>query len=189
MVRPRDDLKQEAILAATLAEIGSVGLAGLSIDAVAKRAGVAAGTVYVYFKSKDALIEALYAKVKGEFADLVMRDDGLPVRLGVEKACRAYLDYCREHLDELVFLDEIELSPLWSERVKAAASAAMRPLVTLLDRGKAEHIVRHVDSALMLSFLGGALRSVGRRLAREPRALAEPQTKELIALCWSAISA
>ena len=51
-VKPRDEAKARDILAATLHEIEHVGLAGLSMEAVARRAGVATGTVYIYYKNK-----------------------------------------------------------------------------------------------------------------------------------------
>ena len=52
-MRQRDETKAQQILAATLDEVREVGLTGLSVEAVARRAGVATGTVYIYFKNKN----------------------------------------------------------------------------------------------------------------------------------------
>ena len=49
--RPTAD-KREAILAAALRVIARSGLHNTSMDAVAREAGVAAGTLYRYFPSK-----------------------------------------------------------------------------------------------------------------------------------------
>ena len=46
------------LLEAGFAEFAEQGFVGTSIDSVAKRAGVAKGTVYLYFDSKEALFEA-----------------------------------------------------------------------------------------------------------------------------------
>jgi AcrR family transcriptional regulator len=47
------------LFVATLALIGEHGMSGLTVDDIAARAGVAKGTVYYNFGSKDALVDAL----------------------------------------------------------------------------------------------------------------------------------
>ena len=60
---PRSGDKREAILAAALRIIARLGLHNAPMSAVAKEAGVAAGTLYLYFPSKEAMINALYLEV------------------------------------------------------------------------------------------------------------------------------
>ena len=55
--------KREAILAAALRLIARLGLHAAPMSAVAREAGVAAGTLYLYFPSKEAMINALYLEV------------------------------------------------------------------------------------------------------------------------------
>lgn len=55
--------KREAILAAALRLIARLGLHNTPMSAVAREAGVAAGTLYLYFPSKEAMINALYLDV------------------------------------------------------------------------------------------------------------------------------
>lgn len=54
--RPRDPRTDEAIIAAALHELATVGFAGLSMEAVAASAGVGKATVYRRWPTKDALI-------------------------------------------------------------------------------------------------------------------------------------
>src|SRR5262245_45808700 len=51
--------KRDAILAAALDEFAARGFAAARLDDVAKRAGVAKGTIYLYFADKEALFEEL----------------------------------------------------------------------------------------------------------------------------------
>lgn len=55
--------KRDAILAAALRLIARFGLHNAPMSAVAREAGVAVGTVYLYFPSKEAMINALYLHV------------------------------------------------------------------------------------------------------------------------------
>src|SRR6185295_19909333 len=51
--------RREAIVAAGLEEFVARGFAATRLDDVAKRAGVAKGTIYLHFKDKEALFEEL----------------------------------------------------------------------------------------------------------------------------------
>ena len=54
------------LLEATLSAIGEGGLHGVSLDAVARRAGVTKGAIYDNFESKDAMIVASFASLPDE---------------------------------------------------------------------------------------------------------------------------
>src|SRR4051794_15610379 len=51
--------RRQAIIAARLEEFVARGFAATRLDDVAKRAGVAKGTIYLHFKDKEALFEEL----------------------------------------------------------------------------------------------------------------------------------
>src|SRR5215212_8583290 len=69
--------KREAILAAALRLIARLGLHAAPMSAVAREAGVAAGTLYLYFPSKEAMINALYLELL-EDRDRSMRGESTP---------------------------------------------------------------------------------------------------------------
>src|SRR5690349_16044689 len=66
--------KREAILAAALELFVERGFHGTAVPEVADRAGVGAGTIYRYFASKEALVNALYQKYKAELTGLILKD-------------------------------------------------------------------------------------------------------------------
>jgi len=51
--------KRDAILAAALEEFSTGGFAATRLDDVARRAGVAKGTIYLYFRDKESLFQEL----------------------------------------------------------------------------------------------------------------------------------
>src|SRR5580704_9408981 len=64
--RPRGEMdRREAILAAALDEFSARGFAAARLDDVARRAGVAKGTIYLYFRDKEALFQELIRSVIG----------------------------------------------------------------------------------------------------------------------------
>jgi AcrR family transcriptional regulator len=57
--KARSAARREAILAAALDEFAERGFAATRLDDVAKRAGVAKGTIYLYFRDKESLFQEL----------------------------------------------------------------------------------------------------------------------------------
>ena len=64
--RPRSAEAEQAILAATVALLTERGIGGLSVEAVAARAGVAKTTIYRRWPAKEDLVLAAVAAVKGD---------------------------------------------------------------------------------------------------------------------------
>src|SRR3954451_19171496 len=57
--------RREAILAAALEEFSASGFAATRLDDVARRAGVAKGTIYLYFRDKESLFQELVRAMLG----------------------------------------------------------------------------------------------------------------------------
>src|SRR5438132_6846370 len=57
--------RREAILAAALEEFSARGFAAARLDDVAARAGVAKGTIYLYFRDKETLFQELVRAMVG----------------------------------------------------------------------------------------------------------------------------
>ena len=74
MARPRSEDKRNAILDAATRLFAERGLTAAPTSEISQLAGVAEGTLFTYFKTKDDLINALYREVKLELADAMMSD-------------------------------------------------------------------------------------------------------------------
>ncbi|MDT8311211.1 MAG: TetR/AcrR family transcriptional regulator [Methylophaga sp.] len=74
-------VKREAILNATLELLASSGFHGFSIKQLAAKAGVATGTIYLYFQDRDSLIRELHMNILQRFAAamFVDHDEQLPL--------------------------------------------------------------------------------------------------------------
>ncbi len=63
----RSAARREAILHAALDEFSARGFAATRLDDVAKRAGVAKGTIYLHFHDKEALFQEIVRSLMGPF--------------------------------------------------------------------------------------------------------------------------
>ena len=73
MARAKSEDKRNAILSAATEVFAERGL-GAATSTISHAAGVAEGTLFTYFKTKDDLVNALYREIKLELADAMMSD-------------------------------------------------------------------------------------------------------------------
>ena len=74
MARPKSEDKRNAILEAATRLFAERGLAAAPTSTISNWAGVAEGTLFTYFRTKDDLINSLYREIKLELADAMMSD-------------------------------------------------------------------------------------------------------------------
>jgi AcrR family transcriptional regulator len=90
VARPKSEDKRNAILDAATRVFAERGLTSAPTSEISKQAGVAEGTLFTYFKTKDDLINALYREIKLEVADAMMSD--FPRRKSVRTRLRHVWD-------------------------------------------------------------------------------------------------
>lgn len=99
-----------SLLDAAAAEFGEKGFHNASISGITSRAGVALGSFYTYFDSKDALFRALVRDLSEQVRQHVapaMADAPDPIAAERE-ALRAFLEFAREHKEIYRIVDEAE---------------------------------------------------------------------------------
>ena len=74
MARPKSEDKRNAILDAATRLFAEHGLTAAPTSEISKQAGIAEGTLFTYFETKDDLINALYREIKLDLADAMMSD-------------------------------------------------------------------------------------------------------------------
>lgn len=67
MARPKSDNKRKAILEAAMDLFAERGITHAPTSSISAAAGVAEGTLFTYFKTKDELINQLYRELRREF--------------------------------------------------------------------------------------------------------------------------
>jgi AcrR family transcriptional regulator len=101
---------QRALLDAAAAEFGEKGFHESSIVSITARAGIALGSFYTYFESKEALFRALVQDMSGRVRDLVApaiaQTSGVMERERV--ALATFLAFAREHMEIYRIIDAAE---------------------------------------------------------------------------------
>ena len=105
--------KKEAILQTTLKLIKDNGFHGTPISRVAKEAGVAAGTIYHYFSSKDDIIMELYYETRQQMT-AAMFSEASSAKEYRQQFFEGWINLCKYFIDNanrLFFFEQFNSSP------------------------------------------------------------------------------
>src|SRR5215210_597510 len=137
---PRGERTLRKILDAARGEFGERGFSDSSIVAITQRAGVALGTFYTYFDSKEAVFQALVQDMSAQVRDRVapaFRDasDALD---GERRALESFLRFARKHRDVYRIIDEAEFvePEAYREHYETTAARIAARLVAAREKGE-----------------------------------------------------
>jgi AcrR family transcriptional regulator len=124
MARVRSPEKRSAILQAAVHEIAEAGL-GAPTAKIARRAGVAAGTLFTYFTNKEELLNELYLELKIEVYARVNAD--FPHKGSLERRARhiwsSFLDWAIEFPEKRKVSVQLNVSDLITPETRARTAA------------------------------------------------------------------
>jgi AcrR family transcriptional regulator len=168
----RGNDKHAAILAAALEEFAGRGFAATRLDDVARRAGVAKGTIYLYFRDKESLFQEL---VRTMLSPLVGAIEAAPLR---ELPIRAVVELIVD-----VFVNEIYATHRKDViRLILAEGPRFPKLAEFYYREVIARVLPIVRARLALAVERGELEHDA--LARFPQLLVAPA---LLAILWSGL--
>lgn len=157
------------ILDAAREEFGERGFSDSSIVGITQRAGVALGTFYTYFESKEALFQALVRDMSAQVRDTVGpaflgASDGLD---GERRALDTFLNFVRDHRDIYRIIDESEfVDPVaYREHYETTASRIAARLRTARDRNEIGPEFSDLDLDILAWGMMGANVFLGLRFA------------------------
>ena len=165
----RGERTMRKILDASRAEFGERGFAESSIVGITQRAGVALGTFYTYFDSKEALFQALVRDMSAQVRDVVGpafdgATDGLD---GEGRALEAFLRFAHEHRDIYRIIDESEFvePAAYREHYETTATRIAGRLAAARDRREIAAGLSNDDLEVVAWGMMGANVFLGLRFA------------------------
>jgi len=173
VARPRSPDKHDAILAAAARALAEDG-ASATTARIAKLAGVAEGTVFTYFETKDALLNALYLSLKAGLREAMMTGfpEHAPAEQAVRHAWNGYVSWGVANPDGRRALQQLGVSGRIDDAHRAAGAEGFGGIGSLLREqvgasGTLNRDEAHAFcSALFTSIAETAMESIARDPAR-----------------------
>ena len=146
------ELKRESLLDAALVRIAAEGIDAFTMESVAEEAGVAKGTIYLYFESKRELVEEAIAYSLDPLVERVvsmLSSDAAPI-----DKLRGMATANLEHFDEQRHLFRVHLDGPYFPHTQAGRlrergyRTVLAHTTRVIEEAIAERCFRPVDSAI-----------------------------------------
>jgi TetR/AcrR family transcriptional repressor of multidrug resistance operon len=184
-----DPNKRERILNAAAGLIVKNGLQS-PMSAIADAAGVATGSLYNYFRSKEEMVASLYAQLAEQIADAIVReiDHTISHRERLMRYVDDYIDFIWkdqqraflfEYLSSLPTLSPAELRRIF-RRVSDYGDA-------LLVEAQKAGVLHDFPAPLMGAMIGGTIRNCLKWRRGGPKVLTSAERRAIGEMCWNAV--
>jgi AcrR family transcriptional regulator len=189
MPRIKDENKIEAIYQATLALVLKSGYAELNMAAVAKEAGIATGTIYTYFKNKEALINQLYIHLKEEKVRQMFKEyketDNFYVSF--QKLWMAYFKISLSEYHKMMFIEQYAYSSIITMSTRKKADALLLPMITLLYEAQKEQLIKNIEPEIILSAITGGVLEIVRYYQNKGTKPSKSVIEQCFEMAWNSI--
>ena len=186
-----NDDKRAAIIQAALELVGEYGFHGAPMAMVAQRAGVAAGTIYRYFESKDILITEIFADLEKRLLAAVVEKypEGRPVRERFIHLAKIIVHYSISSPLEFRFLEQFHNSPYGAahRRDKIFGKTDQDICTELFDEARKEQIMKDLPLAVLFALAFGPLLDICRDHILGFLTLDDVLIGQTVEACWDAV--
>jgi AcrR family transcriptional regulator len=190
VARPKSEDKRNAILDAATRVFAARGLTAAPTSEISKQAGVAEGTLFTYFETKDDLINALYREIKLELADAMM--SGFPrkksVRARLQHVWDGYVNWGVTNPEQRKVLAQLQVSGMLSKGSIEAGSAPFVEMQKMIRDAIERHILRADLPIELISKMLGALAEATMDLIVLKPAMATKYREGGFEIYWAGIA-
>lgn len=141
MSKPREE-KYQSILDAATEAFAEYGYFSCQVSKIARLAGVADGTIYLYFKNKEDILVSLFSERMGQFIQRIRHDVVLcqTTQERLSTIVRTHLRYMQENRS-LAVVTQIEVRQS-DPQIRDAISGPLKEYFKLIEQVLAEGIER-----------------------------------------------
>lgn len=181
--------KREAILNSTLELVREHGFHGAPMSQIAKHAGVAAGTIYHYFDSKETLIVELYSYVKHKLAVAILESDD-ESKTYKERFFNFMINQYNFYVKNeniLLFLEQYVNSPFAKKYACQEDQLVVEKLIPFFDYGIENAYFRNIDARLLAPTIKGTLVAAAIFQLSEHIVFSKDDIIEIVNIVWDGI--
>lgn len=181
--------KREPIMDAALELFVERGFYGTTVPEIADRAGVGNGTIYRYFDSKEALVNAIYREQKVHFAHHVLDDfpPAAPTREQFRMLWHRMARFAIDHTSAFVFLELHHHARYLDDESRAVERRMTELVFHIVKSAQARRELKDGPPRLLMSLVVGAFVGVIRSCVEIDQPLGQANWTLAEQCIWEAV--
>jgi AcrR family transcriptional regulator len=194
-MRVRDESKVEAIYQQALKMIVDEGFDGLSMQKLARAAGVSPATIYIYFKDRDDLLMQLYQMEADKYFAYILQgfDPEMDFATGMSVQWKNRAQYIVDHPDKAHFMEHFKYTPLHKKCVPFRRNSFTETMQRFVTKAIANNELVKMPMEVYWSVAFAPLfnlvqwHKAGRSIGGQPFSLTDEMLQQTLALVLKAL--
>lgn len=183
--------KKEAILNSVLKLVKRDGFYHLNMKNIAEEAGVAAGTIYLYFKGKEDIINALYKMILTNFNEAVLKsyNESRSLKDNFYAMLNSAIQFYLNKKDQFSFIEQYTYAPFLFKENQDENFMLLLPIYKMMKTGKKQKAIKNLPDAVLLSLIHGPMNTILKlHLAHKTDLNKKGIREPFYDACWEAVS-
>jgi TetR/AcrR family transcriptional regulator, repressor of fatR-cypB operon len=181
--------KKEAIYRASVKLLHENGFYSTPMSMIAREAHVAAGTIYLYYKNKEDLLNSLYLEIKKKFSASLLEgvSDSMPVRDAFERVWLNAVNFELKHIEEYSVMEQFRNSPFIKMETVAEGLKIFQPFINLVEKAAREKIIKPLTTEVFFALFLSPAGEIVKAAMRNKAELSEEIKSITLQGCWDAV--
>lgn len=197
IVRPVQHLtlrmdKKKQLLQTALELFVEFGFHNTPTSRIAKEAGIANGTLFYFYPTKDDLVIALYLDIKRRVAEYIA--DCIKDKVSVKDVLKGYysatLHWALDNKMEFRFIEQFNTSPYLKHITSEEIDRHIAPILDVLKQGIQDNVIKPIDVDIILILISGHTFGINTYLVAKQASAEEQELiiNDTFELLWDMIS-
>jgi TetR/AcrR family transcriptional repressor of multidrug resistance operon len=188
VVEPITD-KKKIIFNTTLALVREHGFHGTTMSLLIKNSGVAAGTIYHYFDSKDSLIIELHAYIRSVMAEALLESDDKSKTFKERFITfwnRQWLFYT-QNPNALYFIEQFVNSPYYLRCPYYQLDHCQNIITQFVKTGIDDGILKPINFKMMGIMVHSSVLTTAKIKLKDQMPIGETEVNQIVEMVWDGI--
>ncbi len=181
--------KKKAIFESTLELVRENGFHGTPMSLVAKKAGVAAGTIYHYFESKDALIIALHGYLRSQMFKVMVESDDAQQDYQTRFFAfwKKHYQFYVQNPNALYFIEQFVNSPYYERCPEKENDRCQNIISNFVKTGIDNRVLKQMNLKLMSIMVHSSVVTTAKIHLAKKVEIGETELEQVAQLVWDGI--
>ena len=181
--------KKKAIFESTLELVRENGFHGTPMSLVAKKAGVAAGTIYHYFDSKDTLIIELHGYIRSQMFKAMLDgdDETKDLKSRFFSFWKKHYQFYIQNPNALYFIEQFVNSPYYERCPERENDRCQHIISNFLEAGIASGKLKQMNLKLMSILVHSSVVTTAKIHLAKKVEIGKAELEQVAQLVWDGI--
>lgn len=169
MARPKSEEKRTTLLLAAAKVFATNGLSA-STASITKEAGMAEGTLFIYFKGKDDLMNTLYVEIKNDLAESMLHgyQSELNPKEIMQHIWNNYVDWGAKNPDHLAVVHKLKVWEGLKPEIPETTAARFKKLEALIAEAITGGAIKDIPYEFMIAMFSSQAETTMQFIKQSP---------------------